>query len=319
MLGVDGGGTATRAVVRDPAGREIGRGIAAGCNPNTRSATEAAAEFGTAVRQALTGLDPARLGGAVLGLAGYRRYHGDAQVAAAFDTTWRTAVPRLPLTVLPDCTVAFATGTAEPDGTVLVAGTGAIAARITAREVGRMSGGWGWLLGDEGSAFWVGREAVRATLTTLDGGPRGALAEAVLAATGTTHTIGLISLVNAGLPVELARFAPLVGPAAAAGDPAAQLILRTAVAQLTRLALATREPGERGVFVLTGGLLGTVGAGLSEALAPHGPVYLVPDGAAGAAWLAALEVFGPDAPHPGPAVNQRWTTREESDGGVGQG
>ncbi len=82
---------------------------------------------------------------------------------AVYDREWAglDVVPR----VLSDAETAFASATAEPDGTVLVAGTGSIAGRIRDRRMTTTTGGYGWLLGDEGSAFWLGRQAVRAPST----------------------------------------------------------------------------------------------------------------------------------------------------------
>lgn len=53
---------------------------------------------------------------------------------------------------------------------MVIAGTGSVAARIEDHRLVASAGGHGWLLGDEGSAFWLGREAVRATLHALDRG-----------------------------------------------------------------------------------------------------------------------------------------------------
>ncbi|WP_228564599.1 BadF/BadG/BcrA/BcrD ATPase family protein, partial [Catenulispora rubra] len=81
-----------------------------------------------------------------------------------------------------DVTVAFAAGTPAPDGTLLVSGTGAVAARMHDRLPVHFRDGYGWLLGDEGSGFWIGRQAARAALAAADGRrPMAELATSVLA------------------------------------------------------------------------------------------------------------------------------------------
>ncbi|MBA9007865.1 N-acetylglucosamine kinase-like BadF-type ATPase [Actinomadura cellulosilytica] len=79
-----------------------------------------------------------------------------------------------------DIAVAFAAGTSAPEGIVVFSGTGAGAAVINDGTIVQRADGYGWLVGDQGSAVWLGRQAVEATLAALDG--RGAptlLAESV--------------------------------------------------------------------------------------------------------------------------------------------
>jgi N-acetylglucosamine kinase-like BadF-type ATPase len=191
---------------------------------------------------------------------------------------------------------------------VLVAGTGSVAARIVNHRKTITAGGYGWLLGDEGSAFWIGREAVRATLRILRSDEAiGALAGAVLAeALGADGTQGdrahsharLITSANSEPPIRLARFASLVS-AAAPADPQAMKIVDAAADLLAQQAFAVRTPGERTPIVLVGSVVGEgspVGDALRERL--DAPVESATDGAAGAAWLAAIEVLGPGAPRP---------------------
>ncbi|WP_018682492.1 N-acetylglucosamine kinase [Actinokineospora enzanensis] len=176
-LGIDAGGSTTRALAVDAAGTVVGRGRAGGANPVSVAPAVAADNILTAAREALGGRP---LAACVIGLAGYSAL-GSPPVAAAFRPVFAILRPR----VVVDAEVAFASGTASPDGTVLIAGTGSIAIRLVGRARVATAGGYGWLLGDEGSAFWIGREAVRATLRTLQGQePMGVLAASVLGALG---------------------------------------------------------------------------------------------------------------------------------------
>ncbi|SDD25778.1 N-acetylglucosamine kinase [Actinokineospora iranica] len=287
-VGIDVGGTSTRALVVDAGGRVLGRGESGGGNPNSHPPDVAAERIAAAVAAAL-GEHTAV--GCVLGMAGSSKLT-DPVVAAVFDAKLGRLRPR----VVTDAEVAFASGTAAEDGTVLIAGTGSIAMRIVGRRRAETVGGFGWLLGDEGSAFWIGREAVRATLRQLQaGGPPGPLAAAVVAAAfeGPDNAFArLITAVNGEPPVRLARFAPLV---TAVDDPVAADIRERAAQTLADLAVAAHVDGP---VVLTGAVLGTaVGDRVRELLSDY-EVLAARDGVVGAAWLAAVDAFGDDAARP---------------------
>src|SRR5262249_35118115 len=81
-----------------------------------------------------------------------------------------------------DTDIAFAAAPGTPrDGLLLIAGTGAVAARIAHGRTAAVADGDGWLLGDQGSGFWIGRRAVPAVLAALGGrGAPPALTAAVL-------------------------------------------------------------------------------------------------------------------------------------------
>lgn len=302
VVGVDAGGTTTRALAVGADGAALAAGRAGGGNPNAHPPRQAAAEIVRAIDAALAGLDPSGLRACVVGMAGSSKLT-DTAVAAIFERAW-AALP-VAVQVVSDAEAAFASATSEPDGTVLIAGTGSIAGRIRSRRMVATAGGYGWLLGDEGSGFWLGREAVRTTLGALALGTLGPLTHSVLAESGVdpqrpgaAHR--LITAVNAEPPVRLARFAPLVSAAHADGDPAARDIVERAAALLVKTALATRDPGERTPVVLSGSVLGgasPVGRRVRAAL--RGLTVLTSDdGVLGAAWLAAVEAFGADARRP---------------------
>lgn len=309
VLGLDIGGTSSRALVADLAGRVLGTGRAGGGNPNSHPPEHAVEQISTAVREALAPVaaDQVRLG--VLGMAGSSKMT-DPAMGALFEGSWERLGLTCPMRVLSDAEVAFAAGTPAPSGTVLIAGTGAVAARIDQHRLVATSGGYGWLLGDEGSSFWLGREAVREALRTLDHrGHRGELVSSVLAEllrgeqqTGAQQPANvlrdrLITAVNAAPPIQLAALAPLVTAAALGGDKNALDIVRRAAGLLADTAQATRTPGDAAPVVLAGGLVGAgnpLGDALRTELASRTPaeVHLAGPGAGGAAWLAAAELRG---------------------------
>ncbi|KKZ73335.1 BadF/BadG/BcrA/BcrD ATPase family protein, partial [Streptomyces showdoensis] len=194
-----------------------------------------------------------------------------------------------------DADVAFAGGEGTPaDGLVLIAGTGAAAARVAGRRAIRAADGDGWLLGDAGSGFWLGREALRAVLRSLDGrGPSTALTGPVGALCGGLAKEDVVRYAYGAEPVRLAALSPVVVEAAGAGDEVASALLDRAADELcaTVAALGPR-PGEP--LVVTGGLLGPGGPLLERLRARVSALGLTPDpvrdGLAGAVALARLRV-----------------------------
>ena len=295
-LGGDLGGTSTRIVVVGPDGREHGRGITGGGNPTTDPAGAAAA-FGDALRAALSGVDGARVKASVVGVAGGSALRTPA-VATHFDRVWTEAGLTCDPGYVPDLEVAFAGGTPASDGAVLVAGTGAAAGSLTDHRLTRTADGHGWLLGDDGSGFWLGREAVRTTLQTLDAGtPPGPLVESVLRELDADRPgrdgqhDRVIQVVNSRPGVQLSALAPLVTAAYRAGDPEAHSIVERAAAALLATLALIRDPAESTPIVLAGSLAGDaspVGAELRTLLAARftGAVLPARNGVGGAAWLA---------------------------------
>ncbi|WP_335990842.1 N-acetylglucosamine kinase [Glycomyces sp. MUSA5-2] len=189
VLGLDVGGTSSRAVTTTLDGAVVGRGDAGAGNPLAVPPDRAAAEVARALAAALAGTDPGRIAAAVLGLAGVSGFDRP-EVSAAFQRVWDAAGLQCPVHTVGDAQVAFASGTDEPLGTVLIAGTGAAAARIEGDRITRVGDGLGWLLGDKGSGFWIGRRAAADTAARLQAGsPQTLLTElvvrAVLCADGT--------------------------------------------------------------------------------------------------------------------------------------
>ncbi len=262
VLGMDIGGTATRTVVSDVDGRVLGTGLAGGGNPVSRGAAGIAA-IRTSLRDALAAVDPTRVAAAVYGFAGGDVAVKDPSVVAALTETWRQAGLRCTPVMVSDAALAFVSGTPVADGSVLIAGTGAVAAAIRDREAVQTEDGHGWLLGDDGSGFWLGREAVRATIRRADRrSTLTSLNRAVLRDLEVPELPGAPELTNATIaaahrlrPVDLARLAPLVLTAAEAGEDDALLITDRAAELLVATLLAVRPADATSPIVLSGGLL----------------------------------------------------------------
>lgn len=305
VLGLDVGGTSTRVVLATTDGVPVGHGRAGGGNPVTYGVADAATAITAAVGRALGDTDPQRVAGAVVGLAGGTTHEALAREVVA--RVWAHHGMRCAVRIVGDTVVAYAAGTPAPDGTVIIAGTGAVAARISNRRLARLVDGHGWLLGDLGSGFWLGREAVRAALAALEErGPATPLTTAVLGALvgrdapadPRAAVAAVIARVHADRPVALSRLAPLVTAAAADGDPVGCGIVAAGAAHLVDDLGPLRTVDDPSPIVLAGGLL-TADTPVAIAVRatvgrrwPGAPVAVAVDGAAAAAWLAAVDVAG---------------------------
>jgi glucosamine kinase len=302
VVGVDAGGTSTRCLLATLGGEIVARGRAGGANP--RSARDPGANLARAITEALLQIGPrfrpSDVAGGVLGLAGAGEA-GGMQARALAEDAWHAAgLPGLPV-VVPDILVAFAGATPGPAGSVVVAGTGAVAARVEDREIVRRCDGYGWLLGDEGSGVWIGRRAVQSALAVLDGrGPPTVLVDRVLDPLRDPPTAGrapaggealaqaIVSAVYDREPARLGMLSPVVEAAAREGDRVALTILDDAARLLVRTLDAVGRGGAELPVVLAGSLLTRptlVAERVREALLGR-PVVLAQDGAAGAAALA---------------------------------
>ncbi|AVT32197.1 ATPase [Plantactinospora sp. BC1] len=303
VVGLDIGGTSTRATVVSLSGERLGTGLGGGGNPTSHGAERAAEQLRVALTDALAEIDPGLVWAGAMGLAGAGRLLADPVGRLAFDRVWQEVGLRCRYDIFGDALVAYASGTAEPDGTILIAGTGAIAAEVRDMALDRVADGHGWLLGDAGSGFWLGREAVRQTLADLDRhrppGPLGTLVLTELL--GSTQVAPrprdtvdiLVQTVTRRPAVELAALAPLVIRADRDGDPAATALLAEAARLLAGNVERIRPAGSDTPIVLGGGLLtgdNPLADAVRPALAarwPDAPLHGAGDGALGAAWLAA--------------------------------
>jgi N-acetylglucosamine kinase-like BadF-type ATPase len=167
LLGVDGGGTSTEAWLAEPGGRVLGRGVSGPSNAKAvgleaaRRALEMAigAAFGDA------GLEPAPVDAACLGLAGFDRPE-DRAILAGWADEARLARR---LVLVNDGDLVVAAGTPKGWGVGLIAGTGSIAVGRTSDGKVARAGGWGHLIGDEGSGYLFVLDALRLVARRADG------------------------------------------------------------------------------------------------------------------------------------------------------
>jgi N-acetylglucosamine kinase-like BadF-type ATPase len=296
-LAVDAGGTSTRCVAVAETGECLGYGRAASGNPISAGAALASDSVVQAAAAALAqaGAAGRDVAGVLLAMAGSSAVTGDAIFAPGLAALGVTA----PLRFAADLLATFSSGTWEPHGYALVAGTGAAAVRVEGGALARAADGLGWLVGDDGSGYQIGERVVRAASAHLDGrGPGTALTAALLDELGLRDdrtTRGgrpavlerMIETLYALRPVELSRFARLAFAAADADAVAAGIVDDAADALLNTLS-AVIVRSVTGPIVLGGGTVAR-----HENLAPRiarahpgQPVVFVEDGAVGATVLA---------------------------------
>lgn len=290
VVGVDAGATHTRAAVVTLCGAVAGYGKGPGANYNSGGDAEEA--LGAALGEALDGIDPARVAGGVFGIAGAGPA-GRARAAAVSGAVWRSAGMSGCPVVVPDMVVGFAAGTEEPEGILVFAGTGAGAAVIKDGVIAHRVDAYGYLVGDDGSAVWIGCEAVRAAARAFDRrGEPTRLLEAVSAALGVApHPQEILGQVYAAPPARLGRLAPVVGEVADTGDKVAVRILDEAASWLLTAIDAVRPAlGGPGAVVMTGSVLGSGRVAEAVRAGLRGRFGVEPvtagDGALGAARLA---------------------------------
>ncbi len=258
FLGVDGGQSGTTAVIGDETGRVLGQGEAGPCNH--AGAGEGRAKLERAVRSSLqlacqeAGLDPGaiRFDCACFGMSGGPE--DKQEILAAILRTER-------LLVTTDAVTALAGATAHGEGIITIAGTGSIAfGRNTGGATAR-AGGWGYVFGDEGGAFDLVRQSLRAALRMEEGwGPPTSLRDTLLRATGAASANHAVHLfyTDQWPRSRVATLAPLIDAAALDADAVALEIVNRAAIDLAMLAASVRhqlwQPGEPVEVAYIGGV-----------------------------------------------------------------
>jgi N-acetylglucosamine kinase-like BadF-type ATPase len=259
FLGFDGGGTKTDCVLIDREGRILAESRAGPSNPGRAGFTKACASLGEAAQRALAfaRVDPDLVSSVCAGLAGAARPHATRRVTIFLERVF----PKAAVRVTTDLEIALAAAVGSGEGIVLVAGTGSAA--FGRNHEGRTvrAGGLGPKMGDEGSAYDIGRRAIEAVARAQrQQGPPTILAETILPALEAPDWNTLSERIAQAPYLVFPRVFPLVAEAAQAGDGPSQEILQTAAEALAGLARSVAETlGLAGVeFLLakSGGIFG---------------------------------------------------------------
>lgn len=310
LLAVDGGGTKTQALVTDLEGNVLARGLGPSSNLHNVGFDESCRAVTTAIEGALMhvlGLEAnvgprwrgAPIAAACFGLAGVDAPEDEAQVSR-----WvleQTIAPRF--RVVNDSELILAGGTPEGWGVALISGTGSVClARSPEGRTARV-GGWGPLLGDEGSGYDIAIRALRVATQAADGRTEARpLLDAVLKHWSMRDPTTLIRYVHAPTttPAEIAGLATAVLDLAGRNDTRAAAIIEEAARELARhvdtvvARLALRRPP----LALGGGLLrGRLRQAVLQAIQSEvSGVTYVADPPLGAVVLARRLVAAPPAP-----------------------
>lgn len=260
FVGLDCGGSKTRGVLADESMRILARASAGPGNPLSAGMQTARKSYARVIRSLLnrSKLGAGEITAIVLGAAGAGRRAESLRISGAI----RKLLPRALIDVETDGIIALMGGTLGKPGLIIIAGTGSFVLGVDSRGERCRGGGWGPLLGDEGSGAAVGKEAIQAVLRAEDGREPPTRLRTVVLSHFRSRTIeDLISRVyrKPPLPREYARLWPAVRELASRGDPAAHSILRRGGEDVARTAIAVLKrlhfDGPSIPVILAGGVL----------------------------------------------------------------
>jgi glucosamine kinase len=267
VMGVDGGATKTLAAVLDLQERALHLGHGASSNPDSvgsRAATESLLKAtGEAIGRA--GIEREQLDAAVLAIAGTDTDAVAANVRASRPSTWL---------VVNDVVGAWAAATAARPGVGAISGTGSNVLGVGADGRAWRAGGWGHVLGDEGSGYWLAVQSIKAALCDRErSGPQTALSAAAMDFFAVPSIEALAALVYSK-PLtkgEIAAFAIETASVAHAGDAVARGLYVRAAAELGRQVAAV---------IAQTGLADAFPVGLIGSAFKAGPLFVEPLAAA---------------------------------------
>jgi len=247
VLGLDIGGSRTRARLVE-GGTAISELEGRGANP----AALAPAVVERRLAELIGRLGPDRPIACCAGAAGVEVPAARARLEAIL----ARLLPGTAVEVVHDARLVLAAAGLD-HGVALVAGTGSVAYGRDASGKEARAGGWGWLLGDEGSGVWMVREAAREVLRRADAGePLGPLGTGLLAAAGARSAVELAgSLHRLREPRRWAGFDGAVFAAAGADQAASALIGRAGASLADLVEVVGDRVGPQSPVVLAGGLL----------------------------------------------------------------
>jgi len=259
VLGMDGGGTKTVCVISDIEGRLLGGGVSGPSNYLTVGEEEAKRSMRIAIEKALEKcrMDIPKFKIAYLGMAGAGRSGG----VAVFKRLMESLELADKVFVDTDAAIALAGATTGNPGVVLISGTGSVAFGINKDgEKGRV-GGWGYLIGDEGSGFDIGRKGLAAVFRAYDGrGKETVLLDRLMSHFKVKKLDEIIDIIYSDkMKVDVvSSLAPLIVEAAREGDAVSQKILMDTVKELSLIAITLirrlNMENEEFELVLLGGI-----------------------------------------------------------------
>lgn len=258
VIGIDGGGSTIRAaVVRDDL-TILGDYTGGTANPSVIGREAAANLIQTAVRAAIQNakVTADQIDSVSIGVAGASNEHSEQWLRDVL----APVLPSSHMVPSSDLEIALVGARGERRGVLLLAGTGSAAYGVNDAGESVLVGGWGYLLGDEGSGYWLGMQALIAVTHEADRGIASAFTRSLLSTLGLEQPRDLVGwLYRSASPRnrEIAALAPIILQAAEANDSQAITMVDEAAVRLAALATtaAQRLHLETPSFAYAGGLL----------------------------------------------------------------
>src|SRR5215211_5738147 len=231
VIGIDGGGSKTHAIVADEMGRTITEAVGPGSAVRPGQAEASANVIAETMRDALASCEMSHVTPRALcvGVAGAGR-------ETERNDLWQALVSRdlaSEFVIHSDFSIALDDAFGDGPGVLLISGTGSVAFGRGPTGATARCGGWGPVCGDEGGGAWIGRRALSVVTAAADGRePETALTGAVLTAAELEQADELIAWAADASPARLAALAPVVIAVAEAGDLRANALLSMAAEEL---------------------------------------------------------------------------------------
>jgi len=259
FFGIEGGGSSSRLAITDKDGKVLATSEGGSTNIYSVSKEEVFDNLSNLLESALknAGLRKEDLAAGCLGSAGIGREGEKVLFQEFFDVIVGPDFPRM---LCGDGEILLCGGLDKLEGYCLISGTGSIALGRSAKGDLVRAGGYGYLLGDEGAASWIGMAAIARTLRSLENRDLATdMSVAILEAMGLAHIEEAIHYVHYSADkAKVAALAPTVTAAARKGDPLALDILRVGAEELALLvkSVIDRSPWiDHKELVLAGGVI----------------------------------------------------------------
>lgn len=231
IAGIDGGGTTTRVICGDLSGKEISRKIFGPLNLNSIGLDNFRNLLGDILAYLREVGECKALCMGAAGISNQAMVEAVSQAMAKADLkTWK---------LLGDHEIALYGALSGKEGMILISGTGSIGFGKNRDGQEARIGGWGHLIGDQGSGYALGRQALIAVAKEVDGyGPKTLMSKFIFQEKGLKDRENIIPFVYSKDKQSVADLAKIVDQAGRLGDPVADFILRQNALELKDMVLA---------------------------------------------------------------------------------
>jgi len=190
----------------------------------------------------------------VIGVTGL---DGTGEISKSLHSLLKSVFMTESISLMNDMELAYSAFFAPGEGVLVYAGTGSVAASIDKQGSFHRSGGWGYLIADEGGGFWIGQQALRHVTNQLNSGAldwSDPLTSMTMTKANAKDWDGLRTFVYSGTRQAVASLAPEVAIAKSQGSATAERILRESGKHLAALALTLQERLGTSKFIAMGGV-----------------------------------------------------------------